>query len=120
VTKSPSGAAPLGPPLKRREVATSIASVAEIAVVAQPDGTFRVEVAGRGCATTHFVTVPDGYPATLGCADVATEELIRASFAFLLAHEPATSILRRFSLDQIADYFPDFPAVIGQRLGDRA
>jgi hypothetical protein len=42
--------------------------------------------------------------------------LVRASIAFLLEHEPPTSILRRFRLDQIADYFPEFPTEIATRL----
>jgi hypothetical protein len=93
-----------------------MATVTEIAVVARPDGTFQVDVASRGSVTTHVVSVPDGYPAALGCANVPPEQLIRASFAFLLAHEPPSSILRRFSLDEIAGYFPDFPATISRRL----
>jgi hypothetical protein len=67
-------------------------------------------------ATTHIVSVPAGYPTALGRDQVTPEELVRASFLFLLEHEPATSILRRFSLDQIADYFPDYPHEIGRRL----
>ena len=45
------------------------------------------------------------------------EELIRASFKFLLEREPATSILREFSLDIISQYFPSSPADISTRLG---
>ena len=30
---------------------------------------------------------------------------------------PATSILREFSLDVISQYFPSYPAKIGDRLG---
>jgi hypothetical protein len=42
---------------------------------------------------------------------------VRASFEFLLEHEPATSILRTFSLDVIGQYFPSYPADIRARLG---
>ncbi|MFZ0059270.1 MAG: hypothetical protein WAL35_04400 [Acidimicrobiales bacterium] len=91
----------------------------EIVVVAQPNGTFRVDVRSDGSATTHVVSVPAGYLAALGCDDVPTEQLIQASFLFLLEREPPNSILRRFRLDQIADYFPDYPSTIGQRLRSR-
>ncbi len=37
------------------------------------------------------------------------------SFEFLLEREPATSILRRFSLDVIGDYFPDYEAEMTRR-----
>jgi hypothetical protein len=34
--------------------------------------------------------------------------VVAESFRFLLEREPAGSILREFSLDQIAHYFPEF------------
>jgi hypothetical protein len=94
--------------------------VTEVAVSAEPDGTYRVEVRGPQSATTHLVAIPPGYPAAIGCADVPAPELIRASFAFLLEREPGSAILRRFRLDEIADYFPDYPTTITQRLANRA
>jgi hypothetical protein len=63
------------------------------------------------------VSVPPGFAASLGCGDVAPDELVRASFEFLLKREPATSILREFSLDVISHYFPSYPGEIGARLG---
>ena len=45
---------------------------------------------------------------TVGATGVPEEELVRASFAFLLDREPATSILTRFSLDVIGRYFPEY------------
>jgi hypothetical protein len=67
--------------------------------------------------TSHQVSVPTGFAASLGCGDAAPGELVRASFEFLLEREPATSILRQFSLDVISQYFPSYPAAIGTRLG---
>ena len=58
--------------------------------------------------------VPPGLPDALGCPQVPVAELVRCSFAFLLAREPATSILRSFSLEQIGDYFPDYPDAISR------
>jgi hypothetical protein len=60
---------------------------------------------------------PSRLTASLGCGDVAPEELVRASFEFLLEREPATSILREISLNIISQYFPGYPAEIGARLG---
>ncbi len=88
--------------------------MAQITVTRQADGTFRVQTPA---GTSHQVSVPAGYPASLGCGHVAPEELISASFEFLLEREPATSILREFSLDVISQYFPGYPAQIRARLG---
>jgi hypothetical protein len=42
--------------------------------------------------------------------------VVRESFNFLLEREPATSILREFSLYDIARYFPEFPDELRRRL----
>lgn len=86
----------------------------QITVTQQAGGTFRVQTPA---GTSHEVRVPAGFAASLGCGHVAPEELVRASFEFLLEREPATSILREFSLDVISQYFPGYPAEIGTRLG---
>ncbi len=88
----------------------------EVVVDEGTDGVFTVEVRTGGDVTTHEVTVPDGYPDTIGCADVPVGELVAASFDFLLEREPSTSILRRFRLPKIADYFPEYPASITRYL----
>ena len=87
--------------------------MAQITVTQQAGGSFRVQTPA---GTSHQVSVPTGFAASLGCGDVATDELVRASFEFLLQREPATSILREFSLDIISQYFPSYPAEIGARL----
>jgi hypothetical protein len=43
-------------------------------------------------------------------------DLVEASFAFLLEHEPKESILREFDLAVIGRYFPDYDRQIGRRL----
>jgi hypothetical protein len=86
----------------------------QLTVTQQAGGTFRVQTPA---GTSHEVSVPAGFAASLGCSDVAPGELVRASFEFLLEREPATSILREFSLDVISRYFPDYPAEISARLG---
>ena len=87
--------------------------MAQITVTRQPDGTFDVQTpAGTG----HQVSVPAGFPASLGCGHVEPGALVRASFEFLLEREPATSILHEFSLDLISRYFPGYTAEIRARL----
>ncbi|HMK96867.1 MAG TPA: hypothetical protein VK425_04920 [Acidimicrobiales bacterium] len=81
-----------------------------VLVARQADGTFSVKVRGNRSETSHSVSVPDGLAMTVGAAGVPEEELVRASFAFLLDREPATSILSRFSLDVIGRYFPEYPS----------
>jgi hypothetical protein len=88
--------------------------MAQITVTRRANGTFHVRTPA---GTSHEVSVPAGFPASLGCGHVAPGELVRASFEFLLEREPATSILRAFSLDVISQYFPGYPAQIRARLG---
>jgi hypothetical protein len=59
------------------------------------------------------VSVPAGFPASLGFGHVEPGELVRASFEFLLEREPATLILHEYSLDLISLYFPRLPGVSG-------
>jgi hypothetical protein len=80
-----------------------------------PDGSFTVEVRDGTVSSSHTVTVPPGLAHTLGWPPGHDTELIHCSFEFLLGREPATSILRRFSLDVIGDYFPDFGSEMARR-----
>lgn len=73
------------------------------------DWTCHVTIAVEGGPTTeHRVRVA---PADLERLDPGARDphlLVDASFRFLLAREPATSILRSFDLMEIARYFPEF------------
>jgi hypothetical protein len=88
--------------------------MSQITAIQQAGDTFFVQTA---VGTSHDVRLPTGFAASLGLGDVAPGELVSASFDFLLEREPATSILREFSLDVISQYFPSYPAEIGARLG---
>lgn len=46
----------------------------------------------------------------------ALAALVRESFAFLLAREPAGAVLPRFELSVISTYFPDYLDEISRRL----
>lgn len=70
---------------------------------------------GRG-ATHHEVTV---WPSDVQryAPDATPEELVEASFRFLLEREPKESILRKFELPVIERYFPEYAARIAGMLG---
>jgi hypothetical protein len=82
--------------------------VPQISATRTTDGTFDVEVHDGAITTSHTVTVPPDLLAALGWRPGRETLLVQRSFEFLLEREPATSILRRFSLDVIGDYFPDY------------
>ena len=83
-------------------------SVPTVLVARQSDGAYVVKVRGPRSETSHVVSVPAALVESLGLGGVPGEELVRASFAFLLDREPAGSILPRFSLDAISRYFPEY------------
>jgi hypothetical protein len=91
--------------------------MAEIVATPAPDGTFVVEVRDGAITTSHTVTVPPHLPAELGWAPGREQALVTQSFEFLLEREPATSILRRFSLNVIGDYFPEYGAAMRRSAG---
>jgi hypothetical protein len=71
------------------------------------------EAAGsaRHAARTFHVAVDEPVLAALGIGPDDTgmmSALVRESFAFLLAREPAAAILRRFDLSVISRYFPEY------------
>ncbi len=86
-----------------------------IDVQAIDDRSFEVTVEGRE-TTKHEVTVDPSYHEKL-CGDRASPKaLVEKSFEFLLEREPNTSILRRFDLSVISQYFPDYESTIRQML----
>lgn len=78
---------------------------------------FRVQVRDGQLETTHHVTVPERLGGGLELGDDDLERVVRESFDFLLEREPASSILRRFSLSEISRYFPEYPSELARRLG---
>jgi hypothetical protein len=88
--------------------------VAAVGAGGDGDPSFRVEVRVGPTTTAHDVAVPPDLVERIGW-EGGNEELVRTSFEFLLAREPAGSILRRFSLDVIGDYFPEYVAEMRRR-----
>jgi hypothetical protein len=90
--------------------------MAEIAVRPQAEGEYEVEVRDGGRTTVHRVGIPAGFLDALGVPADDPARAVRESVVFLLEREPATSILRRFSLPDISRYFPEYEAEIVRRL----
>jgi hypothetical protein len=78
----------------------------------------RVRVGDDAAATVHEVAVSDRTRDEFA-ADATVEELVRASFAFLLEREPRTSILRSFELPVIGRYFPEYPDAMEREFSGR-
>jgi bifunctional DNA-binding transcriptional regulator/antitoxin component of YhaV-PrlF toxin-antitoxin module len=89
--------------------------VRQIRATRTSEGTFSVEVRDGAVTTSHIVTLPPDLREALGWPAGRDSELIETSFEFLLEREPATQILRHFSLDVIGDYFPEYRREMTQR-----
>jgi hypothetical protein len=84
-----------------------------VTVTSTADRGYHVETAA---GTAHDVTIPVALIERLSIDDLDEAQLVRESFAFLLEREPATSILREFSVDVISRYFPEYEDEIRTRL----
>ena len=78
---------------------------------------FHVQIReGDGAARHYHVTVPENLIAELQLPKKDLDKVVRESFVFLLEREPASSIMRDFSLDVISNYFPQYKATLLRRL----
>ena len=71
-----------------------------------------VAVGTDDAATRHRVTVDRALLARLRPGAAEPDELVRDSFAFLLAREPREAILREFELPVIGRYFSDWESEV--------
>lgn len=65
--------------------------------------------------TIHEITLLEKFYNDLSdskVSKVSKVELIQKSFEFLLERESNQSILRKFNLEDIEGYFPDYPTLI--------
>ena len=88
----------------------------KVEVLATKPHEYAVAVREGVNTTRHEVSVPENLKIDLGLPDAEEARLVRESFEFLLEREPATSILRRFSLEEIGRYFPDYRGEMAARL----
>jgi hypothetical protein len=77
---------------------------------------FIVTVRSAGRQTVHDVAMPPRLLEDLALGPDDEDRLVRASFEFLLEREPPSSILRRFDLEIISRYFPEYAATMRARL----
>lgn len=66
--------------------------------------------------TEHTVRVKEADVARFGGAGTTPEQLLEASFRFLLEREPNSLILPRFELPLISRYFPEYEREISRYL----
>lgn len=88
--------------------------MSSIDVAQQSSTTFLVTVDDGEGRTSHLVTVMPSDVERYAPGSTP-EELLEASFAFLLSREPKESILGRFDLPVIERYFPEYPDVMRGR-----
>ncbi|GAH28257.1 unnamed protein product, partial [marine sediment metagenome] len=72
------------------------------------DKQFMVRVKEEDTAKDYSVTMDDDYYQKLTGGKITKEELIKKSFEFLLEREPKESILSRFNIKIISNYFPEY------------
>jgi hypothetical protein len=85
-----------------------------------------VRVDQGGDWTAHEVTVPAASASRLLGIDAAAavahgdadevERLVRETFGFLLERESKESILRRFEIEVVGQYFPEYEGEVRRRL----
>jgi len=72
------------------------------------ENTFSVKVSDKDSSTKHEVTLDDNYYSELTDRRIPKEILVEKSFKFLLEREPKESILSKFDLRNISEYFYDY------------
>jgi len=78
---------------------------------------FVVNIKERDSGSEHTVTLDDEYYQNLTDGKVTKEELIKRSFEFLLKRESKESILSKFNLRIIKNYFPEYEGKIKKGTG---
>ena len=58
--------------------------------------------------TNHQVTISDNFVTEYKIKHLTKKEIIEQSFIFLLERESNKSILRKFDIEVIANYFPEY------------
>jgi hypothetical protein len=91
-------------------------TMADITVTPIGARKFHVLISDGALETTHHVTVPESLINELQLPEGTLDSVVRESFVFLLEREPASSIMRVFSLDVISGYFPEYKEKLSERL----
>ena len=78
-----------------------------ISVEAIDNNSFKVSVT-KGSSTEHIVLLSDSFHKEVTNNKLTKTELITHSFEFLLKRESNQSILKKFNLEVISQYFPEY------------
>jgi hypothetical protein len=78
-----------------------------ISVEAIDNNSFKVSVT-KGSSTEHIVLLSDRFHQDVTNNKLTKTELITHSFEFLLKRESNQSILKKFNLEVISQYFPEY------------
>ena len=78
-----------------------------IAVKMIDENEFLVRI-NKDSETCHTVIVSDEAHKNFSAGELTKEQLVKKSFLFLLQKENQTSILKKFHIEEIEDYFPEF------------
>ena len=71
------------------------------------NNTFKVSVT-KNSSTVHIVLLNDRFHLDVSNNKLTKTELITKSFEFLLERESNQSILKKFNLEVISQYFPEY------------
>jgi hypothetical protein len=89
----------------------------DIAITSIGPRRFHVQVGEGDRKARHYhVTVPENLIEELQLSEDDLDRVVRESFVFLLEREPASSIMREFSLDIVSGYFPEYKETLLDRL----
>ena len=86
-----------------------------ISVESIDNNSFKVSVT-KDLTTQHFVSLNDTYHQSLSRNKLTKIELIIKSFEFLLERESNQSILKKFNIEVISQYFPEYIDEIRRRI----
>ncbi len=86
-----------------------------IEIKKRSDQEFVVNIKEKGTSTKHIVILDEKYYQALTGGHITREELIKRSFEFLLERESKESILAKFNLQIIKNYFPEYEEKIQNR-----
>lgn len=77
---------------------------------------YMVTIKEENNSSEHLVTLDDEYYRELTDEKISKDTLIKRSFEFLLKREPKESILSKFDLRIINNYFPEYENEIKNNL----
>ena len=78
--------------------------------VVSPDN-YKIIVSQKS-TTEHYVTASRDFLSQFTKYNISPENIVKHSFEFLLDREPNTSILRKFDINVISNYFPEYTETV--------